>query len=595
MLNNCSPQSSVLNQTATSPLSRRSPFDEDAFFSPSKQKSDSHVNRGFSNSQSVRALPTVHDNVLKWFQELVFSRRLRTSLCVGAISAIKFYISLGILQLSLRSPLRSFRDVLLTSFAFSTLISTVIVASLAFFMCFALLHLFIKAEQSPQLSWVKSDTWMGFFAVLSYNMAYASLILKLSKYNVNEKPILEVVVFSTIISTIISVFRNDFELNVSGSVTQLGFMHTISGLLSFGRESVFVSSFRVSIQIVAIITTARSVIEVFSCGLSSLSYLFYISSHILCLVTISGQIFATKVLLKMVRHIIMKPIYFPLPPAYVIHTPTLEQMRTLIVALDSQDTLLKLFAFADLRRIAWTDRNRRLEVFSLSQPGGNPRNWSSVSTACLNILERIRSEIEVASNRVGQALDRNLSDISEDEFEDLDREMLMMPLKLRKQRRVLVYSSAIRQRHQIHNRPVHRPELLGQQQIGRLNNLFWLTSDQTVIVSRYDANIAVLAIESLYMFVVQSYTEDRYGVVLKDLAKIIGVMVQLTQTIDKFSRIRASNAALPSFVEATVKQIDSALQAGLLRINGTFGNHFGDLDITQEQLQTIKMVCRSDF
>uniref|UniRef100_A0A0K0DDZ3 Nucleoporin protein Ndc1-Nup n=1 Tax=Angiostrongylus cantonensis TaxID=6313 RepID=A0A0K0DDZ3_ANGCA len=416
------------------------------------------------------------------------------------------------------------------------------------------------------------------------------------------RPLFEVAMFSTIISALSSTFRNDFQLNFSGNVTQLGLMHTILGFFSLGRESMLVSAFRDAARIVAITATASSVTGFFSRGLSSLLFLLNISFHIYCVVIITGHLFTIKVLLKMIRHIVMKPMCFPLPPPFLVHTPTPEQTRTLVVAIGCEDALLKLFAFADLRRIAWTDLNRRLEVFSLSQPGGHPRNWSNVSTACFNILERIRDQIEMASTRIaaGNGLDKGAGDISEDEFEELDREMLMMPHKSRRQ----LYSSAVRQRRRACIKTVPRAEFVDHENITWLKNCLWSSSCQIVVVSRYDSNIAVLAIEivwvlhtpdflGLYMFAVQSYREDRYGVVLKDLPRIIGLMVQLIQAIDKFFRVRA-NQTPPLFAETNVKQIDSALQAGLLRINGTFGSHFGELNLTHEQLQTIRMVCQSD-
>ncbi|KIH44037.1 hypothetical protein ANCDUO_25949, partial [Ancylostoma duodenale] len=167
-----------------------------------------------------------------------------------------------------------------------------------------------------------------------------------------------------------------------------------------------------------------------------------------------------QLVMKPIEWRMFQPISFLLPPPFVVHTPTPEQTRTLTNVLDSQDGLLKLFAFTDLRRIAWTDRNRRLEVFSLSQPGGHPRNWTNVSTTCINILERIRSDLEqppvsdeypipptsiisggelgtrtVASSRLpgGPCLDGDMADMSEEDLVEVDREMLMMPHKSRKQ------------------------------------------------------------------------------------------------------------------------------------------------------------------
>ncbi|PIO67612.1 hypothetical protein TELCIR_10630 [Teladorsagia circumcincta] len=177
-----------------------------------------------------------------------------------------------------------------------------------------------------------------------------------------------------------------------------------------------------------------------------------------------------------------------------------------------------------------------MEVFSLSQPGGHPRNWTSVSTACINILERVQSELQMASSRLETyGFDMDHGDVPEDDFAEVDREMLMMPHKSRKQ----LYSSAVRQRHRVAIRPVARqPTSFVQQQPSWWKKLILYSSEQEV-VSRYDANIVILAVESLFMFVVESYHEDRYGVVLKDLHTIIGVLVQLIQTIDKYFRLRA--------------------------------------------------------
>lgn len=59
------------------------------------------------------------------------------------------------------------------------------------------------------------------------------------------------------------------------------------------------------------------------------------------------------------------------------------------------------------------------------------------------------------------------------------------------------------------------------------------------------------------MFVIESYQEDRYGVVLKDLANIIGVFVHLIQTVDKFFRLKAVGFSLffTVFLEKSVFRI----------------------------------------
>lgn len=80
-------------------------------------------------------------------------------------------------------------------------------------------------------------------------------------------------------------------------------------------------------------------------------------------------------------------------------------------------------------------------------------------------------------------------------------------------------------------------------------------SDEKYVVSPYDANLVILAIESMFislldillpipfaglsMLIVYSYDEDRYGVVQKSLEPIIGQMLELIKSIDTYFRSRA--------------------------------------------------------
>ncbi|XGW02514.1 hypothetical protein V3C99_014502 [Haemonchus contortus] len=592
MLGDYSHQPSMVGEAATTPLtnlSRRSTFDEDSFFSPSQPKTEQRGSHSVPSPQQIQRLPTVHDKVLEWFLGLIENRRLKTAACTSVICTFLYFVTLVSLQFSLASPLRFFKDAFSSTFSLSTWFSSVIIWALSFATCWVLLHFLAKAEQRQRVSWTSADSWLCFLAVMIFNEIQSIALMKTTRFSTDEKFLVCLVILSAMLSAFCSIFRNDFQLNFSGAVTQLGITHTIVGMFAIGYDSVLNSSFREAIRIASFTTVVGCVVGLFSHGFSSLLLLFNITFHIYNIVIIFGQQFVTKALLKLVRHIVMKPISFPLPPSYAVHSPTPEQTRNLVIVLDSQHPLLKMFAFTDLRHVAWTDRNRRLEVFSLSQPGGHPRNWTNVSTACINVLERVQNELQTACSRFESfGFDRDHADMPEDDFAEVDREMLMMPHKSRKQ----IYSSAVRQRHRVAIRPAVRqpnPSL-------QLQRSWWkrITSYEEEVVSRYDASIVVLAVESLYMFVVESYQEDRYGVVLKDLHTIIGVFVQLIRTIDKYFRLRASQT-LPSGCDSTVKQIDATLQTALIRISGKFGSHLKAVNLSNEQLQTIRMVCQSEI
>ncbi|XP_062974348.1 nucleoporin NDC1 [Elgaria multicarinata webbii] len=55
--------------------------------------------------------------------------------------------------------------------------------------------------------------------------------------------------------------------------------------------------------------------------------------------------------------------------------------------------LLKFLALQDLMFLSQYSSVRRQEVFSLSQPGGHPHNWTSISRECLNLLSDLTQKL----------------------------------------------------------------------------------------------------------------------------------------------------------------------------------------------------------
>ncbi|XP_071387489.1 nucleoporin NDC1 [Centroberyx affinis] len=56
------------------------------------------------------------------------------------------------------------------------------------------------------------------------------------------------------------------------------------------------------------------------------------------------------------------------------------------VLTGKQPVILKFLALQDLALLSQHSPTRRLEVFSLSQPGGHPHNWNAISNECLSLL-----------------------------------------------------------------------------------------------------------------------------------------------------------------------------------------------------------------
>uniref|UniRef100_A0A8C0HEA7 Nucleoporin NDC1 n=1 Tax=Chelonoidis abingdonii TaxID=106734 RepID=A0A8C0HEA7_CHEAB len=101
---------------------------------------------------------------------------------------------------------------------------------------------------------------------------------------------------------------------------------------------------------------------------------------------------------------------FPVQPTFAEETD-----QCLPKILNSNPPLLiKFLALQDLMLLSQYSPVRRQEVFSLSQPGGHPHNWTAISKECLNLLSDLtqklimQQEAAAANGRVNQPSTREL-------------------------------------------------------------------------------------------------------------------------------------------------------------------------------------------
>ncbi|VDK79831.1 unnamed protein product, partial [Anisakis simplex] len=117
-------------------------------------------------------------------------------------------------------------------------------------------------------------------------------------------------------------------------------------------------------------------------------------------------------------------------------------------------------------------------LFSLSQPGGHPRNWNSVRTICMDVLDKIRVRIDEENARIRKETFASLNRLSNNGYlmggmpgSNGGGPTMLLPNQLRK---------------------------------------------------------------GLCMLVWHSYEEDRFGVVQKDLGTVISLMLKLVVSLDKY-------------------------------------------------------------
>lgn len=89
-------------------------------------------------------------------------------------------------------------------------------------------------------------------------------------------------------------------------------------------------------------------------------------------------------------------------PVQSTFTEDAEQCLPKVLA-EKNTSVMKFLALQDLALLSQHSLSRRLEVFSLSQPGGHPHNWNAISKECLSLLSELTQRLvahqdAVASN-----------------------------------------------------------------------------------------------------------------------------------------------------------------------------------------------------
>ncbi|RZC36408.1 Ndc1 Nup domain containing protein [Asbolus verrucosus] len=89
-----------------------------------------------------------------------------------------------------------------------------------------------------------------------------------------------------------------------------------------------------------------------------------------------------------------------------------------------------------------------------------------------------------------------------------------------------------------------------------------------------------------------SLSEDKYGIVQKDLPVIITTLVQLKQSLDKLNKVPALTrkvAALDDFNYKMKNAVTAAVKHSLFNICLNFGEYFNDFPLSKDVLQYLQV------
>lgn len=548
--------------------------------SPNLRKSPG---RTFNSPRPQQKPITIFDQIVDWFRAEIDVRKRLAGIVCGFLATLTYIVTVSILKLSIWAPFSSVQNSL-TWWLYPTSWPTIIligVSSVA--MAFTLIVQFCTATQLQRIPITDTAGWAVAALEFINRFIFVYAAFSASEFSVGEEFSWIAISFALAISSAIVIFRTDFHLSFANIQ-----VISLKTLVDYGKSLPYralceTCGMEAAISYASAMALILFIAPIFW-GFTAWWLLLNLPFHIILFGISFTQQFYAKMFMKVVNQIVMKPMKFPFPPPYTIHSPAPEQTRTLPNVIETADPLLKMFAFQDLRAIAWEDEQRRVDVFSLSQPGKHPRNWKAVSVPCVNMLDELCSRMTSAAARlVGYSWDDH--DV---ENEDVPREALMMPRRMRE----MAYRGTGQSRQQKNIAPIRT---LNTQTIGilsKISNFIGLNATEKLVISRYDAQMNAYAAEAVYMLVVDSMGEDRFGVVQKDLKELLILLCKLITAIDTYERAKASVADKSDVT--FLRLVDASLKSSLQRVVTTFGSHLRSLNLADEHVRTIRMVCLVD-
>jgi len=290
--------------------------------------------------------------------------------------------------------------------------------------------------------------------------------------------------------------------------------------------------------------------------------------------------------------------------------------------------LLKHLAFQDFADLTATQSKiRRSEFFTLSQPGGHPHHWNEVKSICLNTIAEFSQDLEMASKPTCNVVAPvNSTSLSKDQYAVTNANGTPSIPRLRRlggpqtpsmggrANALPGISSTIQdlvpstssQLQTGENKTSHMAStentvlgkldkyLVGPEKLAvALTNATSAfsphgggTSGDTAVRSVYaKGQVVIWAVEGLAHLVAASIIEDRYGVVQKDLPKVIEALLLLQQTLEKHRKGATATARKNRFETRDLQlkqELRIALKSSLFRICVVFGEHLEALPLAAD-------------
>uniref|UniRef100_F1KUE6 Nucleoporin ndc-1 n=1 Tax=Ascaris suum TaxID=6253 RepID=F1KUE6_ASCSU len=539
--------------------------------SPQLPPSDQRVN-------PFHPMGNVEDSITKWFEQLIEIRRLKAALYHAAISIVLYILCACILQFSLFHPLQMISDIMALFTSSHIILFIVGYALMNTISTYVIGRFLLRFDREKRLSKRDWRVWCVFVGFLFVDNIKGFLLFKGSGVKFVKGLLIDAPSFVAHVPIFVATFLNVFECDyrLQFPALEFGAFHQMQSALRLGNEAVLAKLMPI-MKWTAVFTLFCG-LPLY--GLALFMVLFSAELLISIMVLVYSQAILHYLSMKSLKACVLQHYSFALPPAHVIVEPTPEELRTLPNALESSCINLKAFAFWDLRKLSTSNYQRRMILFSLSQPGGHPRNWNAISVACMKVLEQIKRNVDEENARIRRENFVNLSRISNGSVNKTGGPTMLLPNRLRRDQDLC--------------RRILKDQPMGNTTMTACNDTSGATlwhrlklrlTEERHIITAIDETLAMLSIESLCMLIWHSYEEDRYGVVQKDLSAIISLMLQLVVSFDKYIRnIKPTREEQQSPGDSVYYLLNNALCSALSRIVAKFRESLKAIQLSAEEL-----------
>ncbi|GFS14936.1 nucleoporin NDC1 [Elysia marginata] len=250
--------------------------------------------------------------------------------------------------------------------------------------------------------------------------------------------------------------------------------------------------------------------------------------------------------------------------------------------------LLQHLALLDFCTLARCCHERRLQLLSLSQPGGHPRTWAAVSGQTLLVIQELCDKLSAENWSI-------MSKVSMSSY--LNGEGASSEAKNNHQN-IFYRGKEVQDTAQV--------SYNNQNELQQQNKIFNLVKglpfiSQVLVESPEDKGRVLFsscqpqiwAVEGLSEVASKAYTEDKYGVVQTMLPAIIGTLLDFHEVLEKHLKLTASiarkaNSSVENPPDLLLKQkLFSSTKSSIYRIVNTYRNHLSDLRLNMDHAKKL--------